>query len=70
MKTGKLQRMLVDPYLKSDEHVCPKLIKDTLDEAKKDFPKCDTARSLQFAVMFTIEVWAWKKKWIGESEEC
>jgi len=38
MKPGELQRILVDPFLKSDEHVCPQLIKDALDTAKKRFP--------------------------------
>ena len=35
---GKLERELVTPYLSTDEHVCPQLIKDTLYEAKKNFP--------------------------------
>ena len=79
MTEGKLQRELVTLYLDNDEHVCPQLIKDTLDKVKKkcpmlklidpsnyggEFPTKEVLQKRQIKLLF--ETYKWVKEYFGD----
>ncbi len=80
MKKGKLEEILVDPYL-PNKIVPPEYIRDVINEASNDFPKLDFDyelphkwRTEEYQGKYEelesqiIEILAWRARWLGQTK--
>ena len=81
LKKGKLEEKIVEPYM-PNKIVPPEFIRDTLEEANKDFPVLNFDYELphkwrvdEYQEKYEelerqmIEVIAWKTRWFGQKTQ-